>query len=599
MAITQLYDVVNQFQAKNGTLLTNGKVYVYFQGRTDLATTYADINGDSINPNPIIIDNEGQANCFVDDAYDYTIVVKDAYDNVQFSKDIHPGSYGSSAGGTANVVLKSDDGSLNISSSTAGSIKTFNVEVANPGVSKDYVDGADNDVKNYVDQSLTTIRAEYTYADASLKATLENEIAAKQDKLTAGDHIAIDDNNVISVTGQLGKVYTGVAPVKVDNEKDTISVDNTELKVQSPITFNNNTLGFDDSAYAKANDVYTKTEIDGKVNTLNASIAANTASIGTLQASLATKADKTYVDTQDNAIKADVAAVVKDLADNYYNKTQIDGFLQNWSGFVVVPFGEQLPPANQASLGKIYLWKKTDAEVTDPYEEWISDGTAWSQIGEMSVDLSDYATKSYVQTNFATISGLKNAVANLDNQIAGKLSTVSVDGTSITGDGTINNPLKATMDLSNAYSLKDGTYVKLVDDSTTKTTTIDDSLLTNELNSIKNKAIRPIYTTFTTNQLIADDVVKAGKQWCGTLTIQIKSSNIKLKGTKCGIVTRSNQLDGIGYLPALEQGDNWTVTVAVNIDNRQGTSDKSVYINYRNGVVVDDIEYAYFVGVEV
>lgn len=589
--ISYLLDPAFQIENINGKPAVGGHIEVFIAGTDQKYITYQNWDGTQ-NQFKIPLANDGRAVILASNANHYDVYVYDSYNNLIFSRlNVIPLGGTSTGGGVDGIqnILNQDE-YLNIEKTSS---ETVNINVAKDRLLNGYA------TSNYVDQSLTTIRAEYTYADASLKATLENEIAAKQDKLTAGDHIAIDDNNVISVTGQLGKVYTGVAPVKVDNEKDTISVDNTELKVQSPITFNNNTLGFDDSAYAKANDVYTKTEIDGKVNTLNASIAANTASIGTLQASLATKADKTYVDTQDNAIKADVAAVVKDLADNYYNKTQIDGFLQNWSGFVVVPFGEQLPPANQASLGKIYLWKKTDAEVTDPYEEWISDGTAWSQIGEMSVDLSDYATKSYVQTNFATISGLKNAVANLDNQIAGKLSTVSVDGTSITGDGTINNPLKATMDLSNAYSLKDGTYVKLVDDSTTKTTTIDDSLLTNELNSIKNKAIRPIYTTFTTNQLIADDVVKAGKQWCGTLTIQIKSSNIKLKGTKCGIVTRSNQLDGIGYLPALEQGDNWTVTVAVNIDNRQGTSDKSVYINYRNGVVVDDIEYAYFVGVEV
>lgn len=74
-----------------------------------------------------------------------------------------------------------------------------------------------------------------------------------------------------------------------------------------------------------------------------------------------------------------------------YTKEQVDGFIRNWSGYVVIPFGQQKPAASEAQLGKIYLVQvSNDPDVRDQYEEWISDGTAWSLIGTMAIDLSPY-----------------------------------------------------------------------------------------------------------------------------------------------------------------------------------------------------------------
>lgn len=74
-----------------------------------------------------------------------------------------------------------------------------------------------------------------------------------------------------------------------------------------------------------------------------------------------------------------------------YSKKQIDDFIKNWSGYVVIPYGSSLPAVKDAELGKIYLVQKTnDPDIKDKYEEWVSDGNAWSLIGDMSIDLSGY-----------------------------------------------------------------------------------------------------------------------------------------------------------------------------------------------------------------
>ena len=54
-----------------------------------------------------------------------------------------------------------------------------------------------------------------------------SELNTKQDKLSAGNHIDIT-NNVVSVTGQMGKVYSGISPINVDNISDQISLDPPE-----------------------------------------------------------------------------------------------------------------------------------------------------------------------------------------------------------------------------------------------------------------------------------------------------------------------------------------------------------------------------------
>ena len=88
MTLRALWPVTQQFQAKNGSNLVSGKVYIYYQGRTALATTYHDEAGTVVNANPVLLDNNGRATVFVNTKYSYTIVVCDYYGKELFSQDI-------------------------------------------------------------------------------------------------------------------------------------------------------------------------------------------------------------------------------------------------------------------------------------------------------------------------------------------------------------------------------------------------------------------------------------------------------------------------------------------------------------------------------
>jgi hypothetical protein len=93
--LVELFDNIVQMQNLNGVPLANGKMYVYALGRTRLMDTWSDVDGESLNTNPIILDAAGQCHCFVSDDFDYTVVVCDAYDNEVFSLDKYLYSKGS------------------------------------------------------------------------------------------------------------------------------------------------------------------------------------------------------------------------------------------------------------------------------------------------------------------------------------------------------------------------------------------------------------------------------------------------------------------------------------------------------------------------
>lgn len=90
--------------------------------------------------------------------------------------------------------------------------------------------------------------------------------------------------------------------------------------------------------------------------------------------------------------------------------------LANFGGFMVVTLDPETrqPDVDNPSTKYIYLTKEDQSVKTDPYTEWIWNESYWEVIGEASVDLSNYYTKSEVDT----------ALGNKVDKVTGKgLST--------------------------------------------------------------------------------------------------------------------------------------------------------------------------------
>lgn len=121
-----LWPVTQQFNNKNGSILTSGKIYIYYQGRTALATTYHDEDGTVVNSNPVLLDNNGRATVFADTIYSYTIVVCDYYGQELFSQDITLHDVVSVA---KDVLVVGTDGTVKVDTTTLPNSVQYDLSV--------------------------------------------------------------------------------------------------------------------------------------------------------------------------------------------------------------------------------------------------------------------------------------------------------------------------------------------------------------------------------------------------------------------------------------------------------------------------------------
>ena len=160
-----------------------------------------------------------------------------------------------------------------------------------------------SDISIDEDEENTTI----TEVIADMKNDINSLDTAKQDKLTAGENITIE-NNVISAT------FEG-EDIDLSNYYNKSEIDNMEQVVASSINDLNSRI----NAKPDASDVYTKSEIEQMEQVV-------AASLNDLNTRLGTKANTSDVYTKsevDQAIDEAIADGVADLT-NYYTKSESD-----------------------------------------------------------------------------------------------------------------------------------------------------------------------------------------------------------------------------------------------------------------------------------
>ena len=219
------------------------------------------------------------------------------------------------------------------------------------------VDLSDYAKTTYVDTQINNEATARTQADSEL----QSKINTKQDTLTAGENIKIE-NNVISA-----------------------------IDLRPPV---------DLSDYAKT--TYVDTQIASETT-------ARTQADSELQSKINTKQDKI------------IAGVGIDITDNTISCT-LDTTI-----FKVVG---SLPAAPlSGDENKIHLVLSTNSEEGNTYDEYLWANNSWEKIGSYipSVDLSDYATTSYVDTKASYIDTQINneatARTQADSELQSKINT--------------------------------------------------------------------------------------------------------------------------------------------------------------------------------
>ena len=182
MTLRALWPLTQQFQNKNGSNLVSGKVYIYYQGRTALATTYHDEEGTVVNANPVLLDNNGRATVFADTIYSYTIVVCDYYGKELFSQDITLHDAISTA---KDVIVMGSDGSVKVDKTELPNGVQYDLS-GNKEIlaTKEYVNEGDKNLQNQIDlvkEDVTEINTSIENIDGQIQ-NINTSLENKKDK---------------------------------------------------------------------------------------------------------------------------------------------------------------------------------------------------------------------------------------------------------------------------------------------------------------------------------------------------------------------------------------------------------------------------------
>ena len=190
-----------------------------------------------------------------------------------------------------------------------------------------------------------------------------------------------------------------------------------------------------------------------------------------------------------------------------YTKTETEGKIDEKIAAsqhltkVVLGDEEDLPEPNEAVANAIYMKKITGGAGNQYYEEFIVINDKWEKIGDTSVDLSNYATQSWVTSQIQPVSSKADANAAAITAINGS------------GEGSINKAKQDAISAANGYA---------------------DSLASNYATAAQG--------TKADTALQQADITTGGTQG----TVSVKGSDVAVNGLKSAAYTESSAYEVAG-----------------------------------------------------
>ena len=447
-----LYPLVQQFQYRNGTNLVAGKIYVYYRGRTRLATIYKDQNG-TIAQNPLTCDADGRAPCFVDSNYQYTIVVCDARGKELFSQDLDADNainINDALSGDSKLYIINSDGTISVNATSGDSwiqydLGTFNKPL---GVTEPLYWEKDDEegsiIGLHTDGLVSGVSADLTELSGKV-----NELSAnKMDKSQSAEFYP--SNNPSGFIGAEGlSEYQPVSGMTAYQEKgDYYSASNPSGFISDAdliVYAKKEEL----TAYQSAGDYYSASNPSGFINSDAISDMATTGFV----------AD----------VSADITAMIPTaLTGDYLTKESADTLYQ--------PIGDYV---NQNELSNVSadITAMIPTAMTGDYLDKASADKLYYGIDNPSgfitgVDLTPYQTVTGM-TAYQTAGDYYSA-----SNPSGFITNDAITGLQPSGDYATNTQLCAVsstitgMIPSGEFELCAGNGIELVDDPNAKTTTI-------------------------------------------------------------------------------------------------------------------------------
>ena len=239
-----LWDVTQQFQAKNGSILASGRIYVYYKNRTTLAEIFSDEEGTVVRHNPVFLDNNGRATVFANTIYSYTIVVCDYYGKELFSQDITLHDAISTA---KDVMVMGSNGSVKVDTTTLPNGVQYDLSVNTDIIAtkESLANKKDKQQElNFNGSATKTVKSITQNANGELNVEFEDISAGGISSGTAIDltdnavsvkyskGLEINSNNELQVNTGIIATKESVDKVKTDLNNLTGTVNNNTTQIQ-------------------------------------------------------------------------------------------------------------------------------------------------------------------------------------------------------------------------------------------------------------------------------------------------------------------------------------------------------------------------------
>lgn len=128
MSLKPLFPLTQQFHGMDGENLVAGLLKVYLSDTDDTAETFSDATGETLNPSPIVLDNLGMAQVWVEPEKVYRLEVYHRSGALLYTRYPMYPMDGEGSGESTEVI--STDGSIAIDKTQIGSTTQFDLSVA-------------------------------------------------------------------------------------------------------------------------------------------------------------------------------------------------------------------------------------------------------------------------------------------------------------------------------------------------------------------------------------------------------------------------------------------------------------------------------------
>lgn len=278
-------------------------------------------------------------------------------------------------------------------------------------------------------------------------------------KLTADGKSIKVDNNVLKLVGFDEAADGLLAQVKVDTEGNRtlnwVSIETiaqgdgnttytfTGLDKESNVSFTVKASDAEEATTIYIN-AYTREEVDNIVGKASTETDAATGLHKVIEdAKAAAIEEATYddtalsgrVETLENAgyqIASDVNTAITNALTNYYNKTYIDELETELDGKIssIPKFAIQVtdaaedgtPNVTEPNYTTVYLVTHDDETTSDIYDEYIyvkvdDETSKWELLGRQKLDLTGYATETFVTNEIAKLSAEGGAIKTVADEL--------------------------------------------------------------------------------------------------------------------------------------------------------------------------------------